>query len=91
MTDIAVPGEFGSTPPPSTQLYSDNVPESLRASTARLQFPPSYAIVGVYRLFTDKNLLIPAWKKCEHGAVRGAGVALVWVGQVAFTAWWAAS
>jgi hypothetical protein len=30
------------------------VPPSLVRATSRLQFPPSYVIVGVYRLFTDK-------------------------------------
>lgn len=55
-----------------------NVPAELRSATARLQFPPSYVVVGVYRLLTDKSLTRPAWDKCKHGAFRGAGVALAW-------------
>ncbi|KAJ6631553.1 hypothetical protein B0H10DRAFT_1772935 [Mycena sp. CBHHK59/15] len=54
------------------------VPSSLVRATSRLQFPPSYVIVGVYRLFTDKHLFVPAWQKCKHGAQRGAVVGLVW-------------
>ncbi|KAH9926445.1 uncharacterized protein B0H18DRAFT_1006135 [Fomitopsis serialis] len=72
---VALPGDFGAdTPPP----YSENVPHNLRRATARLQFPPSYVVVGIYRLFTDRNLFVPAWKKCQHGVVRGLGVGLVW-------------
>jgi hypothetical protein len=82
MADVAIPGEFGSNPRPPALSYNDSVPENLRAATSRLQFPPSYAIVGVYRLCTDKKLLEPAWKKCKHGVIRGAGVALVWVSRV---------
>ena len=55
------------------------VPPNLQRATARLSFPPSYAVVGVYRLATDRTLFVPVWEKCRHGAVRGAGVALVWV------------
>ena len=82
MSDIPVPGAFSpKTSPlsPLTTPYTEDVPENLRAATSRLQFPASYAIVGVYRLFTDRKLLLPAWKKCEHGFLRGAGVALAWV------------
>lgn len=57
----------------------DDVPENLKRSTHRLQFPPSYALVGVYRLCTDRNLYVPAWQKCKHGTVRGLGAGLVWV------------
>ncbi|GJE94131.1 EI24 domain-containing protein [Phanerochaete sordida] len=78
MSDVQLPGDFGAGSAPSKLPYSDNVPENLRAATARLQFPPSYVIVGVYRLFTDKNLIRPAWDKCKHGVVRGAGIALAW-------------
>lgn len=64
----------------STSKYSlDSVPEHLKRSTHRLQFPPSYVLVGVYRLCTDRNLYVPAWQKCQHGTVRGLGVGLVWV------------
>lgn len=79
MSDTTLPGEYGRESPVSKLPHSENVPENLRAATARLQFPPSYAIVGVYRLFTDKSLTRPAWEKCKHGVQRGAGVALVWV------------
>lgn len=70
-----IPGEFGADTP---QLYTEHVPDHLRRATARLRFPSSYVIVGVYRLVTDKNLFVPAWKKCEHGVVRGLGVGLLW-------------
>ena len=72
----SLPGDFGSDTP---QPYTENVPHNLRRATARLQFPPSYVVVGVYRFCTDKNLYVPAWKKCQHGVVRGLGVGLVWV------------
>ncbi|KAJ7496857.1 hypothetical protein FB451DRAFT_1456743 [Mycena latifolia] len=54
------------------------IPPSLIRATSRLQFPPSYVLVGVYRLFTDKLLYVPAWQKCQHGVQRGAVVGLVW-------------
>ncbi|KIM64141.1 hypothetical protein SCLCIDRAFT_1213552 [Scleroderma citrinum Foug A] len=60
-------------PPPDT-----NVPEHLQRATLRLNFPPSYVVVGVYRLFTDKSLSKPAWDKCRHGVQRGAIVGSVW-------------
>jgi len=56
---------------PEHELALADVPPTLARAESRLQFPPTYAIVGVYRLFTDKTLYVPAWKKCEHGAVRG--------------------
>ncbi|KIK68240.1 hypothetical protein GYMLUDRAFT_35616 [Collybiopsis luxurians FD-317 M1] len=62
----------------SSFLRDSDIPEHLRRSTHRLQFPPSYALVGVYRLCTDKNLYTPAWEKCQHGTVRGSAVGLVW-------------
>ncbi|KAJ7647705.1 hypothetical protein FB45DRAFT_206659 [Roridomyces roridus] len=58
-------------------VYND-VPASLARATSRLQFPPSYVVVGAYRLFTDKNLYIPAWAKCQHGVQRGAIAGLIW-------------
>ena len=72
-----IPGGFaaGDTPSP----YSEDVPENLRRATSRLQFPPSYVVVGFYRLITDRNLRVPAWNKCKHGFVRGASVGLIWV------------
>lgn len=79
----SVPGDFGQINDiPSTSpaaAYSGNIPAHLHASMSRLQFTPSYVVVGVYRLFTDKTLARPAWDKCKHGLVRGATVALVWV------------
>lgn len=65
----------------SSFLRDSDLPEHLKRSNHRLQFPPSYALVGVYRLFTDKNLFKPAWEKCQHGTVRGAAVGFVWVGR----------
>ncbi|KAL0956563.1 hypothetical protein HGRIS_002700 [Hohenbuehelia grisea] len=55
-----------------------NIPPTLTRATLRLQFPPSYVLVGVYRLFTDKLLYKPAWDKCRHGTRRGLIVGLVW-------------
>ncbi|KAG7088851.1 hypothetical protein E1B28_012805 [Marasmius oreades] len=54
------------------------VPDNLIRATNRLQFPPSYVVVGVYRLCTDRNLYAPTWQKCKHGTVRGAVVGTVW-------------
>ena len=79
-----LPGDYTSDPPP----YMEHVPQHLKASTTRLQFTPSYVLVGVYRLFTDRNLYIPAWKKCQHGFVRGATVGLGWVGIVCSQGRW---
>ncbi|KAJ4474285.1 hypothetical protein J3R30DRAFT_3507305 [Lentinula aciculospora] len=59
-------------------LRDADLPERLKRASYRLQYPPSYALVGVYRLCTDKNLYIPVWQKCQHGTVRGAAVGLVW-------------
>ncbi|KAF8636768.1 hypothetical protein AX16_010971 [Volvariella volvacea WC 439] len=56
----------------------ERVPPQLRRASFRLHFPPSYALVGVYRLFTDKLLYKPAWDKCRHGARRGAIVGAIW-------------
>ncbi len=56
-----------------------HVPPTLAHATMRLEFSPSYVLVGVYRLFTDKNLYKPAWDKCRHAARRGAIVGAIWV------------
>ncbi|KAF5384442.1 hypothetical protein D9615_003409 [Tricholomella constricta] len=56
----------------------EHVPDTLVRSTLRLQFPPTYVIVGVYRLFTDKLLYVPAWDKCRHGTRRGTIVGTIW-------------
>ena len=73
------PGDFGKDV--SSPYSGENVPQNLKASTSRLQFPPSYVVVGVYRLITDRSLRVPAWDKLKHGVVRGASVALVWVSE----------
>ncbi|EJD49634.1 hypothetical protein AURDEDRAFT_112468 [Auricularia subglabra TFB-10046 SS5] len=44
----------------------------------RLSFPPSYCLVGVYRLFHDPALRTPIWAKCKHGVVRGGVVGIIW-------------
>jgi hypothetical protein len=67
-----------SQTPPHGHKY-ENIPSNLKRATLRLQFPPTYVIVGVYRLFTDETLYVPAWKKCKHATVRGAVVGIVWV------------
>ncbi|KAH9957835.1 hypothetical protein BC827DRAFT_1137325 [Russula dissimulans] len=55
-----------------------HVPDSLRSSTHRLPFPPSYVVVGVYRLLSDKALFLPVWEKCRSGFLRGVAVGGVW-------------
>lgn len=54
-------------------------PANLQRATLRLKFPPSYVIVGAYRLCTDESLYKPAWDKCKHGVQRGLIVGFVWV------------
>ncbi|KAM5539462.1 hypothetical protein V8D89_006914 [Ganoderma adspersum] len=75
----SLPGEYkGSTPIPSPYAAEENIPANLRRATHRLQFPPSYVVVGFYRLLSDPKLRVPAWNKCKHGFMRGAAVGLVW-------------
>ena len=62
------------------------VPPKLERAYSRLLFPPSYVVVGVYRLLSDEALYIPAWNKCKHGVVRGATVGFVWVSMLRHTA-----
>jgi hypothetical protein len=64
----------GSGPPRSVE-----VPDSLQRASLRLGFPPSYVIVGVYRLFSDKTLSLPVWHLCRSGFLKGAGVGSIWV------------
>ncbi|KAH7886408.1 hypothetical protein F5I97DRAFT_1809127 [Phlebopus sp. FC_14] len=65
---------------PTVAPHPDSdVPPELQRATLRLNFPPSYVVVGVYRLFTDESLYKPAWDKCRHGARRGLTVGLIWV------------
>ncbi|TFK66423.1 hypothetical protein BDN72DRAFT_799982 [Pluteus cervinus] len=56
----------------------EHVPDHLARATFRMDFPPSYVLVGLYRFCTDKLLYIPAWDKCRHAARRGAIVGAVW-------------
>jgi hypothetical protein len=56
-----------------------DVPESLQRATQRLGFPPSYVVVGVYRLVSDKALFSPVWQGCRSGFLRGVAVGSVWV------------
>ncbi|KAG6827571.1 hypothetical protein H0H92_011264 [Tricholoma furcatifolium] len=56
----------------------ENVPQPLVRANLRLQFPPTYVLVGVYRFFTDKSLYIPAWDKCRHAARRGVIAGAIW-------------
>jgi hypothetical protein len=58
---------------------AEQVPAHLARATYRLEFPPSYVVVGAYRLSTDKLLYVPVWDKCRHGVRRGAVVGLIWV------------
>ncbi|KAF9448787.1 hypothetical protein P691DRAFT_668783 [Macrolepiota fuliginosa MF-IS2] len=57
-----------------------NKPVSLQLSgaTLRLEFSPSYVVVGAYRLITDETLLKPTWDKCKHATRRGGTVGLIW-------------
>ncbi|KAH9984088.1 hypothetical protein BJV74DRAFT_776338 [Russula compacta] len=63
----------GSGPPKDVGL-----PDSLRSATRRLRFPPSYVVVGVYRLLSDKALFFPAWQKCRSGFLKGIAVGSIW-------------
>lgn len=63
----------------ASSLRSDPVPVNLQRATFRLTFSPTYVVVGVYRLSTDKSLYKPAWDKCKHGVRRGLIVGFVWV------------
>jgi len=56
----------------------ENIPPTLARASQRLQFPPLYVIVGVYRLFTDKLLYVPVWNRCKH-VQKGALVGAIWV------------
>jgi hypothetical protein len=56
-----------------------DVPDSLQSATLRLSFTPSYVIVGVYRLLSDKALFLPVWNMCRRGFLRGIVVGSIWV------------
>jgi hypothetical protein len=64
----------GSGPP-----RSESVPGTLQRAALRLEFPPSYVVVGAYRLLSDKSLFVPIWQKCRNGFLRGVTVGGVWV------------
>ena len=68
-----------SSPSQSHFQSTESIPPELAHAAERLQFSPSYIVVGVYRLFTDKALYVPAWEKCKHGTQRGLVVGLAWV------------
>ncbi|KAF8529711.1 hypothetical protein BU17DRAFT_24936, partial [Hysterangium stoloniferum] len=51
---------------------------SFNTRESRLNFPPLYAAVGIYRLLTDPKLFRPIWDKVRHGAQRGIIVGLGW-------------
>ncbi|KAH8822637.1 hypothetical protein DL96DRAFT_1618552 [Flagelloscypha sp. PMI_526] len=57
----------------------DEVPVELQAATTRLNFTPTYLVVGIYRLLSDPLLRIPAWEKCRNGTRRGLLVGAGWV------------
>lgn len=63
----------------SASIPIDHVPPQLERATMRLEFPPSYVVVGAYRLISDGSLRGPIWNKCKHGVVRGGAVGLGWV------------
>lgn len=56
-----------------------NIPDSLQRATQRLGFPPSYVVVGVYRLIFDRALFSPVWQRCRSGFLRGVAVGSAWV------------
>jgi hypothetical protein len=70
--------------PPSLNI--DAIPDDLKRAALRMQLPPSYVVVGIYRLFTDEHLWRPTWDKCKHGVQRGALVGAVWVSLLPFLA-----
>jgi len=60
------------------EVITDLGPPELERASRRLQFSPSYVIVGIYRLVTDKSLYGPAWDKCKHGTQRGLVAGFLW-------------
>ena len=58
---------------------SEAIDRSAALRNERLEFPPIYVVVGVYRTLSDKNIFIPAWDKCKHALLRGAVVGVGWV------------
>lgn len=79
-TSTSIPGSLSDIELTETGLHPRLVtPPELERAVRRLQFPPSYVVVGIYRLITDKTLSKPAWDKCKHGTQRGLMVGVVWV------------
>lgn len=79
-TSTSLPGSLSDTELTETALHPHLVtPPELERAVRRLQFPPSYVVVGIYRLIKDKTLFKPAWDKCKHGTQRGLMVGAVWV------------
>lgn len=66
----------------SSTIPIEHVPPQLERATLRLEFPPSYVVVGAYRLISDGSLRGPIWRKCEHGVMRGGLVGAGWVSGV---------
>ncbi|KAF8996704.1 hypothetical protein BDQ17DRAFT_1544631 [Cyathus striatus] len=65
-------------PETPTHVHNIQIPPELRRATLRMEFSPSYVIVGVYRLCADRLIYGPAWEKCKHGTRRGLVVGAVW-------------
>lgn len=82
LEEIQSPGAF----PESVQgIHPEDLgPPELERASRRLSFPPSYVVVGIYRLINDKALLKPAWDKCRHGTQRGLTVGFIWVSPLGF-------
>ncbi|KAL7415672.1 hypothetical protein BDY24DRAFT_413246 [Mrakia frigida] len=48
-------------------------------SSSRLSFPPTYALIGIYRLLSDPHLRNPIWAKTRNGTLRGLAVGAAWI------------
>lgn len=84
--EIQSPGAF---PEPAQGIDpADLGPPEFERAARRLSFPPSYVVVGIYRLINDKSLLKPAWDKCRHGTKRGLTVGFVWVSPLGWFSLW---
>ena len=55
-----------------------DLPPNLSTAAFRLNFPPSYVFVGVYRLSTERTLYGPVWDNCTHDTRREAIVGSIW-------------
>lgn len=72
------PCEFHPFYDKTTNMKSSTAPQDLSRASMRMQLPPSYVVVGAYRLLTDQKLLKPTWDKCRHATRRGAIVGGIW-------------